>query len=144
MSKISTVDLLLAVQFQSKDTSFFLYFFHPPCWRIVQGVKKWFWDLFFHIIMTASSWILHISIFMKFGTLKVVSRTPSTKKISTTKQGGLSVNFNLYHIDERVEFRSIYRIFTLVQYIYKEVHYWSAFKTMFKQTDPINTLWNLF
>ena len=34
------------------------------------------------------------------GTLKVVSRTPSTKKISTTKQGGLSVNFILYHIAE--------------------------------------------
>ena len=33
------------------------------------------------------------------GTLKVVSRTPSNKKISTTKQGGLSVNFNLHHID---------------------------------------------
>ena len=30
--------------------------------------------------------------------MKVVSRTPSTKKISTTKQGGLSVNFILYHI----------------------------------------------
>ena len=35
---------------------------------------------------------------MKIGTLKVVSRTPSTKKMSTTKQGGLRVNFNLHHI----------------------------------------------
>ena len=59
---------------------------------------------------------------MKIGTLKVVSRTPSTKKISTTKQGGLSVNFNFYHIYilyKYIQSLSIYYIFIYIQSLKK-------------------------
>ena len=53
---------------------------------------------FFDKKMTDQSSILDIWIFIMIGASKVAARTPGTKKNSTTKQGGLRVNFILYHI----------------------------------------------